>query len=100
MGLFFKNHMIPLSHFDKRLGDALIPFMSARRSERGPPLSAPGFSPMMERAAASAKLGIKAHAHMLYHECGFKLANDGHDTRAYQAYLGQAQWPVCHRRRR
>ena len=30
MGLFFKNHMIPLPHFDKRLGDALIPFMSAR----------------------------------------------------------------------
>ena len=30
MGLFFKNHMIPLSHFDKRLGDALIPCMSAR----------------------------------------------------------------------
>ena len=24
MGLFFKNHMIPLSHFDKRLGDALL----------------------------------------------------------------------------
>jgi site-specific recombinase XerD len=43
---------------------------------------------MMERAAASAKLGIKAHAHMLRHACGFKLANDGHDTRAYQAYLG------------
>jgi type 1 fimbriae regulatory protein FimB/type 1 fimbriae regulatory protein FimE len=22
------------------------------------------------------------------HACGFKLANDGHDTRAIQAYLG------------
>src|SRR5262249_8885474 len=34
-------------------------------SERGAPLTAPGFSRMVERAAASAKLGIKAHAHML-----------------------------------
>ena len=43
---------------------------------------------MVERAAASAPLGIKAHAHMLRHACGYKLANDGHDTRALQAYLG------------
>jgi site-specific recombinase XerD len=25
---------------------------------------------------------------MLRHACGFKLANDGHDTRAIQTYLG------------
>ena len=25
---------------------------------------------------------------MLRHACGFKLANDGHDTRALQQYLG------------
>jgi type 1 fimbriae regulatory protein FimB/type 1 fimbriae regulatory protein FimE len=25
---------------------------------------------------------------MLRHGCGFKLANDGHDTRSLQAYLG------------
>ena len=57
-------------------------------SERGAPLSAPGFSRMVERAATVADLGIKAHAHMLRHACGYKLANDGHDTRAIQAYLG------------
>jgi integrase len=57
-------------------------------SERDAPLSAPGFSRMVERAAASAHLGIKAHAHMLRHACGYKLANDGQDTRALQAYLG------------
>jgi integrase len=45
-------------------------------SERGAPLSAPGFSRMVERAAASAKLGIKAHAHMLRHACGYKLASE------------------------
>ena len=32
-------------------------------------------------------LGIKTRAHMLRHACGYKLANDGHDTRAIQAYL-------------
>jgi integrase len=57
-------------------------------SERGAPMSAPGFSRMVERAAVSAKLGIKTHAHMLRHACGYKLANDGQDTRALQAYLG------------
>jgi type 1 fimbriae regulatory protein FimE len=38
------------------------------------------------RAAAVAELSIKAH--MLRQACGYKLANDGHDTRAIQAYLG------------
>src|ERR1700722_19163817 len=57
-------------------------------SERGAPLSAPGFSRMIERAAKAADLGIKAHAHMLRHACGYKLANDGIDTRALQVYLG------------
>ena len=45
---------------------------------------------MVERAAIVADLGIKAHAHMLRHACGFKLADDGHDTRALQAY----RWSV------
>jgi type 1 fimbriae regulatory protein FimB/type 1 fimbriae regulatory protein FimE len=54
----------------------------------GTPLTAPGFSRIVERAAAAAEFGIKAHAHMLRHACGYKLANDGHDTRSLQAYLG------------
>jgi integrase len=40
-------------------------------SERGAPFSAPGFSRMIERAAIAARLGIKAHAHMLRH-CPFR----------------------------
>ena len=28
------------------------------------------------------------HPHMLRHACGYKLANDGVDTRSLQAYLG------------
>jgi hypothetical protein len=31
---------------------------------------------------------IRIHPHMLRHACGYKLANDGHDTRALQHYLG------------
>lgn len=59
-------------------------------SERGALLSAPGFSRMVERAGLTAKLGIKVHALMLRHACGFALANQGHDTRAPQAYIGHA----------
>src|SRR5262249_1372715 len=35
------------------------------------------------------KMPFPIHPHMLRHACGFKLANDGHDTRALQHYLGQ-----------
>jgi predicted ATPase len=34
-------------------------------SERGTPLSAPGFSRLVERAGTDAGFGIKVHAHML-----------------------------------
>jgi site-specific recombinase XerD len=54
------------------------------------PLSAEGFPRTVKRAGVVAKLGIKAHAHMLRHACGFKLANDGIDTRALQAYFGHS----------
>ena len=57
-------------------------------SERGAPFSPAGFARMIERVGILAKLGFKAHPHMLRHACGYKLANDGHDTRALQAYLG------------
>jgi integrase len=57
-------------------------------TERGAPFATAGFARMMERAAKSARLGIKVHPHMLRHACGFALANAGHDTRALQAYLG------------
>ena len=40
------------------------------------------------RAAEKARLEIKVHPHMLRHACGFKLANEGTDTRSLQAYLG------------
>jgi type 1 fimbriae regulatory protein FimB/type 1 fimbriae regulatory protein FimE len=43
---------------------------------------------LIARAGQQAKLGFSVHPHMLRHACGFKLANDGHDTRALQHYLG------------
>jgi len=57
-------------------------------SERGTPFTTAGFARMLQRAAEKAELQIKVHPHMLRHACGFKLANDGTDTRSLQAYLG------------
>ena len=57
-------------------------------SERGSPFTTAGFARLVDRAGEAAKLGFKAHPHMLRHACGFALANKGHDTRALQAYLG------------
>ena len=48
-------------------------------SERGGPI---------KRVGEAAKMPFPIHPHMLRHACGFKLANDGHDTRALQHYLG------------
>jgi Phage integrase family len=49
---------------------------------------AAGYQRMVARAGVAAKFTFPVHSHMLRHACGFKLANDGHDTRAIQAYLG------------
>jgi integrase len=57
-------------------------------SERGSPFTTAGFARMLGRAAATARLEIKAHPHMLRHACGYALANKGHDTRAIQGWLG------------
>jgi site-specific recombinase XerD len=57
-------------------------------SERAGPFTTAGFARMMERAGVEAGMPFKVHPHMLRHACGFALANNGHDTRALQAYLG------------
>jgi type 1 fimbriae regulatory protein FimB/type 1 fimbriae regulatory protein FimE len=57
-------------------------------SERGSPLSIAGYQRMVARAGEAARFGFLIHSHMLRHGCGYKLANDGQDTRAIQAYLG------------
>ena len=63
-------------------------------SERGVPFSKRGFQAMVERAAKAAGFEMKIHPHMLGHACGFKLANEGVDTRTIQAYLGHRSNPA------
>ena len=43
---------------------------------------------IVARAGRLAGLTFPVHPHMLRHACGYKLANDGQDTRAIQHYLG------------
>jgi type 1 fimbriae regulatory protein FimB/type 1 fimbriae regulatory protein FimE len=57
-------------------------------SERGAPLSVAGYQRMVGRAGKAAKFPFLVHSHMLRHSTGYKLANDGQDTRAIQGYLG------------
>jgi len=57
-------------------------------SERLAPLSVAGYQRMVARAGEAAGFPFLVHSHMLRHSCGYKLANDGQDTRAIQHYLG------------
>jgi type 1 fimbriae regulatory protein FimB/type 1 fimbriae regulatory protein FimE len=57
-------------------------------TERGSPMSAAGFRRLLARVGAASNIAFPIHPHMLRHACGYKLANDGHDTRAIQLYLG------------
>ena len=56
--------------------------------ERKGPLTESTVRKIVARAGESAELGFPVHPHMLRHAAGFKLANDGQDTRAIQHYLG------------
>ena len=57
-------------------------------SERRAPLTDSTFRKMLARAGIESNLDITIHPHMLRHSTGFKLANDGHDIRSIQLYLG------------
>ncbi len=57
-------------------------------SERGAPFSTAGWRKLLARLGVVAGFDYGVHPHMLRHACGFKLANDGVDTRSLQAYLG------------
>jgi type 1 fimbriae regulatory protein FimB/type 1 fimbriae regulatory protein FimE len=57
-------------------------------TERGGPMTTAGFRKMLARTGAISTLTFPVHPHMLRHACGYKLANDGQDTRAIQLYLG------------
>jgi type 1 fimbriae regulatory protein FimB/type 1 fimbriae regulatory protein FimE len=57
-------------------------------SERGAPFAPGGFRTLLARLGKAAGFEFRVHPHMLRHACGYKLANDGVDTRSLQAYLG------------
>ena len=57
-------------------------------SERAGPMSVAGFQKLVRRIGKQAGFPFPVHPHMLRHACGFKLAHDGHDTRAIQEWLG------------
>ena len=57
-------------------------------SERKAPLTDHACRKIMTRAGEQAQLALSVHPHMLRHATGFKLANDGQDTRSIQQYLG------------
>ena len=57
-------------------------------TERGGPLTDSGVREIVTRADTAATLPFPVHPHMLRHATGYKLANDGQDTRAIQHYLG------------
>lgn len=59
-------------------------------TERKAPLSARTVRHIIHEAGKQAKFEFTIHPHMLRHSTGFYLANQGHDTRAIQGYLGHA----------
>ena len=83
---------------DRRQGDEIHALRRLQRkqeaspyvftSERGGPMTAKSFGTLFARLGERAGLPFTIFPHMLRHACGYKLANDGHDTRAIQHYLG------------
>lgn len=57
-------------------------------SERQGPVTDSNVRKMVARAGIEAGFSFPVHPHMLRHAAGYKLANDGQDTRAIQHYLG------------
>ena len=57
-------------------------------TERKGPLTASTVRKMVARAGINAGIDFPIHPHMLRHSAGYKLANDGQDTRSIQHYMG------------
>ena len=61
------------------------------KTERGGPMTDSTVRKIIARAGREAGFDFPIHPHMLRHSTGFYLANQGHDTRAIQHYLGHKQ---------
>jgi Phage integrase family len=57
-------------------------------TERGGPMTPATARKLIGRAGELAKFPFPIHPHMLRHSAGYKLADEGHDTRSIQQYLG------------
>jgi site-specific recombinase XerD len=58
-------------------------------------MSPTGFHRLIQRLGEAAKMPFRIHPHMLRHASGYKLANDGHDTRSlFEALDGFVAWAV------
>jgi type 1 fimbriae regulatory protein FimE len=57
-------------------------------TEAGTPVTTAWFLRMIQRTGVAANLPFQVHPHMLRHSTGYKLANDGQDTRSLAHYLG------------
>jgi len=57
-------------------------------TEAGTPVTTSWFLRMIQRTGRAAKLPFPVHPHMLRHSTGYKLANQGEDTRSLAHYLG------------
>jgi type 1 fimbriae regulatory protein FimE len=57
-------------------------------TEAGTPVTTAWFLRMIGRTGRAAKLEFPVHPHMLRHSTGFKLANQGEDTRSLAHFLG------------
>jgi site-specific recombinase XerD len=57
-------------------------------SERGAPWCVAGYQRMIARAGEAAGFPLLVDPRMLRQSCGYRLANEGHDARAIQDYLG------------
>jgi len=66
--------------------DTLYVFMSEQKS----PLTSRTVRHIISRAGEMAGFDFTIHPHMLRHSTGFYLANQGHDTRAIQGYMGHS----------
>jgi type 1 fimbriae regulatory protein FimB/type 1 fimbriae regulatory protein FimE len=83
-----RQHICRLLRALRRLQREQRPGRYVFMSERRAPMSAAAFRRMVTRLGPAAKMPFGIHPHMLRHSTGFKLANQGVDTRSLQHYLG------------
>jgi type 1 fimbriae regulatory protein FimE len=57
-------------------------------SQRGAPMTRQNVNAMLADLGREAGIEVPVHPHMLRHSTGYKLANEGRDTRSLQHYLG------------